>query len=410
VQEQRLDGAAVLAALPDPVVVIDPQARILWANRAAEDWSGWRLDAWRGRDASALVHPDDAATALASLASVQDKSLGTTIEIRFAARWGTYRHFEVRGRSELGTPGIEGIVLVLRDVTDRRRWELASGASTALQAVLDHAPAITMILGRDGRLRSASRGLTTLLGHDLETTIGRPLADLVRAEERPAVCEELAAATTARCRSFEATFLPAAVGTPLPLNVTVTNLLDDRAVEGLVVTAVDISPLVDARERLQHLATHDGLTGLPNRALFLDRLERALAQARRWSGTIGVIYCDVDGFKAVNDQHGHACGDAALAEVARRLVGAVRGSDTVARIGGDEFVVIVEEGGFEITPTIVERIEDAVCEPVVLPNGDTATLSISCGAVRADGTDEAGHLLAAADSAMYAVKRAAAPL
>jgi diguanylate cyclase (GGDEF)-like protein/PAS domain S-box-containing protein len=403
------DPVGLLAALPDPVVVIDASARVVWANRAAEDWAGWRLEEWRGRAAVALVHPDDVATAVTSLRTVQDKVVGSPIEMRLADRWGTYHRFEVRGRSAVDTPGVRGIVLALRDVTERKRWELAAGAAPALQAILDHAPAITMIIDADGTLRSASRGLTNIVGHDLESAIGRPLADLADPAHAALVRAELgAAAAEPGARTFEAAFTSAFDGAPVPLNVTVVNLLDDLAVEGLVATAVDITSLTETRARLHHLATHDVLTGLPNRALFLDRLEQCLARLRRSGGTLGLIYCDVDDFKAVNDAHGHAAGDAALMEIGRRLGAVIRATDTVARIGGDEFVVIIDDDDPAVTDAAISRLTCALHEPIGLSDGAAVAVSLSCGAIRARGDDEPGSLLSSADAAMYVAKRAGA--
>ena len=99
---------------------------------------------------------------------------------------------------------------------------------------------------------------------------------------------------------------------------------------------------VRMQEQLQHMARHDGLTGLPNRQLFLDRLDAALARAVRSGGGFALLYLDLDHFKEVNDRHGHAAGDVLLCEVARRLQHGVRDVDTVGRIGGDEFVVLLE--------------------------------------------------------------------
>src|SRR5687767_6796936 len=100
----NVDPAAVLAALPDPLVVIDDKARLVWANSAAEEWSGWRLDELRGEPLDGLVHPDDLATALVSLESVQGKPVGTGVEVRFRNRAGYYHAFEVRGRTAVDDP------------------------------------------------------------------------------------------------------------------------------------------------------------------------------------------------------------------------------------------------------------------------------------------------------------------
>jgi diguanylate cyclase (GGDEF)-like protein/PAS domain S-box-containing protein len=397
-----LDPLALLHALPDPVVVIDHQTRIVWGNAAAEDWSGWRLEEWAGRSAAMLVHPDDLATAMAALTTVQAKQVGTPVEMRFRDRQGTYRRFEVRGRAAVDVRGVDGIVLILRDVTERRRWEVGQGKGSTLQAIIDHAPAITMLLDRDGALRSASRAFTNLLGHDLEGAVGEHLASFADPSDAERVRAELSGAAAESIPvTFEAAFRHVSSGLTVPLSLTVVNLLDDHAVEGLVVTAVDITQLAETRARLQHLATHDGLTGLPNRALFLDRLEHALAMARRRGTEVVLIYGDVDQFKQVNDEHGHPSGDAVLIEVATRIRGAIRESDTVARIGGDEFVVLLED---DDPITTRDRIAAVLAPPIELPDGGSVSVRLSCGVTTSAGHADMASLLAAADAAMYRTK------
>jgi diguanylate cyclase (GGDEF)-like protein len=182
------------------------------------------------------------------------------------------------------------------------------------------------------------------------------------------------------------------------------NLIDDRTVEGLVVTASDITDLAEARSRLAHLATHDPLTGLANRSLLFDRLAHALEGARRRSSMVSLVFCDVDGFKRVNDGHGHRGGDHVLVEIARRLDAVARASDTVARIGGDEFVLLLEGGDREGAAALVERIEAAMAEPIVLPNGSEVVVRLSVGSATDLGGLVADDLLDRADAAMYLSK------
>jgi diguanylate cyclase (GGDEF)-like protein len=159
-------------------------------------------------------------------------------------------------------------------------------------------------------------------------------------------------------------------------------------------------------ERLRRRASHDPLTGLPNRRLFIDRLTTAARRSSRTTHTVSVLFCDIDHFKRINDTFGHAVGDAVLREVATRLEQACRLEDTVARIGGDEFVVLVEGvdavGGL---PGLVERIRAAFGEPVV-EGTVTVLLSVSVGVASTTAADhDAGALLHRADRAMYADKR-----
>jgi diguanylate cyclase (GGDEF)-like protein/PAS domain S-box-containing protein len=397
-------GAALLASLPDPVVVVDAEGTILWASASAEEWLGWVAADIVGRSGLPLVHPDDVVTALASLASVQDKHVGTPVEIRVCHADGTYRHVEVRGRSAISDPAIGGVVLALRDLSGRRQWDVAGGDALRLQIILDHAPGITMLIGADGRLRGASRAFTTILGRDLESSLGRQLRDFVIPPDVTTVGDELRAATSeVGSRTFEATFTTRAGGF-VPMSLTAANLLDDRTVRGLVVTAVDITTLAQTRAQLRHLATHDPLTNLANRALLHDRLAQAQARARRNGGLVAVVFCDLNGFKCINDAHGHGAGDAVLVEVGRRLRAIVREHDTIARVGGDEFGRVLEDADDAVAAAVARRIRARICEPVRI-DSYAVRVGVSVGVAVDDGSVGPDELLTRADTAMYRTKR-----
>jgi diguanylate cyclase (GGDEF)-like protein len=151
------------------------------------------------------------------------------------------------------------------------------------------------------------------------------------------------------------------------------------------------------RRELARQALHDGLTGLPNRTLFADRLRQALSRLARTHSCLAVMFLDLDDFKAVNDTGGHAAGDALLRDVAEKLGGVLRGGDSAARIGGDEFVVLCED---------VEGIEDArtVAERILAELPASASLGVTL-AIDGAGDDCPDALLREADAAMYAVKR-----
>lgn len=164
-----------------------------------------------------------------------------------------------------------------------------------------------------------------------------------------------------------------------------------------------ISVLEAARLEASHRATHDPLTGLANRTLFIDQLERALALGARYSRKTGVLFVDLDGFKAVNDRHGHNAGDLLLKAVATRLLDSVRRSDSVARIGGDEFVVLLPDVTSRRDLSFVtDTILTALDAPVDIGNGLTAAVGASIGSAMAplDGATAQG-LLSAADLDMY---------
>jgi len=167
----------------------------------------------------------------------------------------------------------------------------------------------------------------------------------------------------------------------------------------------DISQYKDYEARLEHLANHDALTGLPNRVLLNDRIEEALARARRSNGMVCVMFIDLDHFKHVNDSLGHAIGDRLLKEVAARLQSCVRESDTVARLGGDEFTIVLECLGHpDEASLVVRKLHDALAQPVAIDEHQLyVSTSIGISFFPQDGQD-AATLLQHADTAMYRAK------
>jgi diguanylate cyclase (GGDEF)-like protein/PAS domain S-box-containing protein len=177
-------------------------------------------------------------------------------------------------------------------------------------------------------------------------------------------------------------------------------------VTSILVVSRDVTDVVAVEARLQQAALHDELTGLPNRRLLHDRLEHALRRTAR-GGHIAVLICDLDGFKRINDNYGHAVGDDVLNLAAQRLIFATRADDTVARIGGDEFAIILDIPEhlepLELAETIGARIASLIAEPIQA-GGLDHTLSVSIGIRIADDTATADTLLSDADAAMYHIK------
>jgi len=172
-------------------------------------------------------------------------------------------------------------------------------------------------------------------------------------------------------------------------------------------TAARLSTLVIERqqtsEQIKHQANHDALTGLPNRNLLADRLTMAVARAQHHDHQIAVLFLDLDRFKYVNDSLGHRAGDQLLCIVADRIVGIVRSNDTVARFGGDEFVLLLENVTLEGAQQLATRILDVVAQPVPL-DGASAQVSASIGVIMGDGGSQADEILRNADVAMYRAK------
>ncbi|MDH4112929.1 MAG: sensor domain-containing diguanylate cyclase [Actinomycetota bacterium] len=174
----------------------------------------------------------------------------------------------------------------------------------------------------------------------------------------------------------------------------------------------DITPQKEAELSMQHMAYHDTLTGLPNRAMFEEHLDLAVARARRYDRSVAVLFTDLDGFKDVNDSMGHAAGDELLCVVASRLREATRDTDLVARLGGDEFLVLLADlpddrgaSAHGVVDAVAERVGEAVGKPVIV--GDrTVEITISVGSsVYPLEASDVAELMSRADAAMYAHKR-----
>ncbi len=317
------------------------------------------------------------------------------------------------------------------DVTDIDVATRAAKRATAFfDAVLTASPDHTFITDREtgaiiyGSRTSEILGLTAeqldAIGERRVTELAHPDdQDEVRVVEARAAELDDGQVTQVRYRARHAD------GSWRWLNRRVTPFRRDasgRVVELLSVVR-DVTEIVDAEDRLTHAAMHDHLTGLPNRALLMQRLEAALARGWRDGREVAVLFCDLDGFKLVNDTGGHAAGDAVLLETARRLETVLRTGDTVGRVGGDEFVVIVEPwdrfdrrvGPSEaddrvLALRVAERIAVAMREPIWF-DGMSYVVTVSIGIAYGDsarssaaGALEADEALHAADLAMYRAK------
>ena len=274
------------------------------------------------------------------------------------------------------------------------------------EALVQHSSDVVTVVDPDGHVRYVSASCQRVLGYEPADLVGRSLFDLMRAEESAQLREALehTAAERLRVHTVHSTWWHAS-GRDCRVEVTITNLLANPDVRGLVLNTSDMTDRVALEEQLTHQAFTDSLTGLPNRALFKDRLHHALGRRSIEELPVAVLFLDLDGFKGVNDTLGHSAGDELLVQVSERLRAVVRASDTVARFGGDEFAVLVDDfPGGEYDAQVAERINEAIQVPFDL-SSEQVHVAASIGIARlGPHALNAEQLLRNADLAMYQAK------
>jgi diguanylate cyclase (GGDEF)-like protein/PAS domain S-box-containing protein len=294
-----------------------------------------------------------------------------------------------------------GLVATVRLLTERRGQD-------RLAAMVEHSSDVVILVDGTGDIRYASAGLSSTLGHRGSDWIGRPVIDLVVNHDRDAAeqqLDELIELGPGGTVKFEAS-LVRVDGQRRRMEATIANLIGGEAVDGIVATFRDVTEQRDLENQLSHRAFHDELTGLANRALFLDRMDHALRIARADTDPVVVLFVDLDDFKSVNDALGHAVGDQLLRHIADRIRSVSGSGDTPARLGGDEFALLLEDrGGVDRALDVAETLLNMLREPVSLAGYDLAVLA-SVGVAVATPGMTTSSLLRDADIAMYEAKRA----
>jgi diguanylate cyclase (GGDEF)-like protein/PAS domain S-box-containing protein len=281
----------------------------------------------------------------------------------------------------------------------RKREEL-------FRALVASSSDVVTLVDATGRVLFQSTTASELTGRDVGSTNGLLVEELVHPDDRPALLASLDPARLALAPASVELRLSRVDGSFCLTETTITNQLANPAVNGLVLASRDIGERKELEEQLRHRAFYDALTGLGNRSLFRDEVERAVARVRRYHTGLAVCFIDLDGFKLVNDTLGHDAGDRLLVEVARRIRGMLRSTDVVARMGGDEFAVLLEQGEDVRAPDVVAgRILAALQTPIEIDGTLTrtsASIGVDVTGGRAAATAE--ELLRNADLAMYRAK------
>jgi len=262
-----------------------------------------------------------------------------------------------------------------------------------------------MVTDIEQRILMVNQSFELLTGFSAAEVVGQPPNFLESGSDDPAVDAARRESLASSGRWKAELWGKRKTGEIYPLSMSVTTVNDASGSPSHFISILtDISDQKRQAARIEQLAFYDSLTGLPNRVLFLDRLEKILSASKRHGGSGAILYLDLDRFKEINDSQGHAVGDLALAEVARRLQGASRKEETLARLGGDEFVIIAEDADHQSAVRIARRLQRSLAKPLdLMGNSFTVGASIGIAFYPADGlTSE--DLIKRTDIAMYRAK------
>ncbi|HEY6759562.1 MAG TPA: EAL domain-containing protein [Baekduia sp.] len=275
-------------------------------------------------------------------------------------------------------------------------------------SLVQHSSDLITVLAPDATIAYQSPAIEKVLGFAPEDVMGRRIDELIDPGDGSRLLRLIAdgAHAPVASQTLECT-LSHKDGTTRQFEVLFTNLTHDEHVGGIVLNSRDVSERKAFERQLAHQAFHDPVTGLPNRALFVERVRHAIARSRREARGLGLIFVDLDDFKIINDSLGHAAGDEVLNQVAQRLALSIRASDTAARFGGDEFAVLLEDiEGVQEAADAAERIMESVSAPLTAAHKELAVrCSLGIAIAAEDGTGDADELIRDADAAMYIAKR-----
>ena len=397
----------ILSSICDSVLILDWDGSILFANKAAFQLTG--LDEHTGLseiNVLSFIHPDDISLAIRDLQLVREGTEGFLSEYRIRDIEGAVKWVEGLGR-KINFKGREIDIVIIRDITERRKSQKKLLNSEEKFRTLAETTPAAIFMYQEDRLIYCNSATESLSGFSREELLNMPALSIIHPDMRQMVRQRMVGRTTGL--AFPARYEMKIItksGEEKWLELSAGVIEVDGKPTGMG-TAHDITDRKKAEETITRLAYYDPLTGLPNRLLFNDRLNMAITRANRFQENVAVIMLDLDKFKDVNDTLGHSVGDKLLKAVAERMALKFRKSDTVARMGGDEFIICIPDLKEEGNPhQIAEKILDCFVDCFEFEGRELSIKpSIGIAIYPEDGPD-VEMLVRNADIAMYKAKHA----
>ncbi|WP_284642358.1 diguanylate cyclase domain-containing protein [Paenibacillus silviterrae] len=385
-------------------IVCNLQDQVMYVNQTFESVFGWTLEEVFGTRLPTLREQD--------WPEFHERLLGQQWELKLSETFRLRKDGTLLPVSETVAPirsqngDVISYACVIRDITGRKHAERKLKESEQrFKSLFEQNPDAVLSLNLAGRMTDVNPAGQRMMGNRPELLLDGRLEEWIVPEERSAFRHHLEQTKSSGTQHFDSA-LTDSLGNRVELNMKLLPIYVDEEVVGMYCIAKDITGHKRALETINFLAFHDSLTELPNRRLFHNRLTELLGPDSQPGERVAVVWIDLDGFKQINDTHGHAAGDYVLGEVAGRLRSSVRSQDLVARMGGDEFTVLLR-GISELDDVVKlsERLIHVLGEPIRYRQEQLCiTPSIGIALHPEDGTD-AETLLIRADTAMYQVKQ-----
>lgn len=398
---------AILNSVREGLIAIDPHGRIMRFNANAQALVGTGLALAKERGLAEYL-PELASAGQPPWESVlaEGKPLDN-FRFKLPGPDGKQRFIEMACAPVRDADGASaGAVLALRDITERQ----AAEEQLRLAAnVFTHSREGIVITDTDGTIVNVNKAFTQITGYERDEVIGKNPRILQSGRQGPEFYAAMWRSLIEQGYWGGEIWNRRKNGEIYPELLTISAVYDDQGkVQQYVGLFFDITVQKEQQKQLEYIAHYDALTHLPNRVLLADRLQQSMLQAQRRRQIIAVVYLDLDGFKAVNDNHGHDTGDRLLVSIAQRMKEALRKGDTIARLGGDEFVaVLVDLHNVHDVHPLLERLLSAVAQPVHI-DGLALQVTASLGVTFYPQPEQvnADQLLRQADQAMYQAKLA----
>jgi diguanylate cyclase (GGDEF)-like protein/PAS domain S-box-containing protein len=382
----------------DLISIAGPDGIITYISPSVKRLLGYEPSEIIEEHENVLIDPDDLPQVVAAIIDERSTLEPKLVQYRARHRDGSWRVFEGCTTNLMHEPSIAGFVTNARDITERHA---AERRAAQLTEVLEESNEVVVLSDPSGALVHANRRARELLG----LKQARNVAELSSAESQERLRTEIMPAVRRRGVWTGELTLRSVDDVEVPMVATLRAHREDNEVVLISTIAHDITELKETQHRLHHEATHDPLTGLPNRALFYEVAGQAFGRAARHHATTAVMFLDLDGFKDVNDSLGHGAGDQLLVEVAQRLRLAVRVGDLVARMGGDEFCILCEHvRDVSEVALLGQRLIESVSIPLEL-EGREVRIGASIGiALDNVGRESIESVVQDADFALYRAK------